>query len=49
MVWVAEHMSYSICEDCGTTENIGQTKGWISTLCGECGERGKNWEKYKND
>lgn len=49
MVWLAEHMSYSICEDCGTTENIGQTKGWISTLCGECGKRGKNWEKYKND
>lgn len=49
MIWLAEHMSYYMCEDCGTTENIGQTKGWISTLCSECGKRGQNWEKYKND
>ena len=44
MVWLSEHMSYHICEVCGSTENIGRTKGWMFTLCEKCGE-GKNWEK----
>jgi hypothetical protein len=51
MVWLAEHMSYQICEECGTTENLGQTKGWIKTLCGDCAKNTNNskrvWEKYK--
>ena len=46
MIWLAENMSYNICETCGSTENIGQTKGWITTLCEKCAN-GKNWEKYK--
>lgn len=48
MVWLAEHMSYYICEDCGSTKNIGQTKGWITTLCEDCSKNNpRNWEKYK--
>jgi len=45
-VSLAENMSYKICECCGTTKNIGQTKGWITTLCKECAEKNKNiiWE-----
>ena len=47
MVWLAEHMSYYICEDCGSTENIGQTKGWITTLCEDCSKKQpRDWEKY---
>ena len=38
MICLAESMSYSICEHCGSTENIKQTKGWIKTLCKECME-----------
>jgi hypothetical protein len=29
----AENLSYDICEECGTTENVGATKGWISVSC----------------
>lgn len=36
MVWLAEHQSYKICEKCGSTENVTQTKGWIKTLCNNC-------------
>jgi hypothetical protein len=32
----AEHLSMSICESCGTTENVTQTEGWIKTICQNC-------------
>ncbi len=41
MVWLAENMSGSICETCGSTENITQTKGWIKTICKKCLEKEK--------
>ena len=46
MVSLAELMSYHICEECGFTENVGHTKGWIYTLCEKCSltdERYKDW------
>lgn len=36
MVLMAEHQSYMVCEYCGTTENVGHTQGWISTICKSC-------------
>jgi len=36
MVWLAESMSYNICEDCGSNENVTQTKGWVYTRCENC-------------
>lgn len=33
IVW-AENESYKICETCGSREDVSQTKGWITTLCG---------------
>lgn len=36
MVRLTEHLSYSICEECGSTKNVTQTKGWIITLCEDC-------------
>ena len=45
MVWLAESMSYKICEKCGSTENIGHTTGWITTLCEKCSiEQTLIWE-----
>lgn len=44
MVHLAENMSYNICEQCGSTENVGQTTGWIYTLCKSCSSKD---EKYK--
>jgi hypothetical protein len=35
-VSLAEHLSYSICEECGSTHNVTQTKGWVYTMCEEC-------------
>src|SRR3990172_2008515 len=46
--WVinfVENMSYRICEECGSNENVGQTSGsWITTVCKRCFD--KNKEKY---
>lgn len=35
-VSMAERMSYLTCEYCGSTKDISQTKGYITTLCGKC-------------
>lgn len=31
-----EKKSYSICENCGSTDDVTQTSGWIKSLCFEC-------------
>lgn len=37
MVWLVENMSYDICETCGSTTNVTQSKGgWITTACHDC-------------
>lgn len=37
LISMAESMSYGICENCGTNQNVSQNKdGWISTLCEGC-------------
>lgn len=41
MIWLAENMSYNICENCGSTTNITHTKGYIQTLCKKCYEKPK--------
>ena len=38
----AEHLSLSICESCGTTENVTQTEGWIRTICQKCLAKDEN-------
>ena len=37
MIWLAEHMSGSICEKCGSFEGkIDEQARWIKCLCDEC-------------
>ena len=37
VVALAESLSYSICEQCGSNENVDQNKkGWSITLCEKC-------------
>lgn len=36
MIEFAEHLSYSICEVCGSTDDVSQTSGWIMSLCKNC-------------
>ncbi len=36
MIRLAESMSMSTCEFCGSTKNIGKTSGWVYTICKEC-------------
>jgi len=36
MVHFAESLSYKTCETCGTTSNVGRTRGWIYTCCWDC-------------
>lgn len=39
MIEDAEDKSYHTCEYCGSTENIGHTIGWITTMCHDCAKR----------
>lgn len=36
MILKAEGDSYGICEECGTTKDVGHTCGWIKTVCRKC-------------
>jgi len=47
MTNLAESMSYSICEFCGTTENVGLTAGWYTTICKPCYDKNKITLKWK--
>jgi len=38
MVWLTHYQSAEICEVCGSSENVSQSKGWIYTRCEKCKE-----------
>lgn len=42
MVSLAEDISGSICEYCGTIKDVGVTSGWISVICKDCHEKTDN-------
>lgn len=39
MIMMAESLSSKICETCGTHHNVGQTIGWVYTICEVCREK----------
>jgi len=46
MIGLAEHMSYGICEMCGTTENVSSGKGgWVKYLCPKCKEERETYRR----
>jgi hypothetical protein len=53
MIRLAEHESYYICEECGSTEHVGITKeGWLFVRCKNCAEKLNliGWKEYgEND
>ena len=38
MIRMAAYMCDNTCEGCGTTEDLGVTRGWISVRCKSCAE-----------
>jgi hypothetical protein len=42
MTSLAESLSYRICEYCGTTKEVGITKGWNITVCSTCREKNES-------
>jgi hypothetical protein len=44
MIYFAEHLSWGICEECGSTNNITHTSGWIKTICEECETKKVTWD-----
>jgi hypothetical protein len=46
MISMAEYMCDNTCQDCGSTEDLGVTTGWIRVLCRTCvighGDRASN-------
>lgn len=43
LIEAAEQESSQVCENCGSTENVSRSGGWIKTLCAKC--RGGNETK----
>lgn len=49
MVQITENLSYQTCEICGSTKEIGSTRGWITTICQPCFDSGKtNSKEWKS-
>jgi hypothetical protein len=46
MVDFAELLSYHICEECGSTKDIGCTTGWLTTLCQDCYNKREKKTKF---
>jgi len=44
------YLSGHTCETCGTMDDVGQTTGWIITLCRKCaaaeGDQRKSWKSW---
>lgn len=38
MIKFAEYLCDNTCDTCGTEENLGMTKGWLSVKCKKCAE-----------
>ncbi len=36
IIHFTENLSYTICEICGSTKGVIQTKGWVKTICKKC-------------
>jgi hypothetical protein len=47
LVDFAESISYSICEFCGSTTGVGQTEGWMYTICWNCYEKNEKANQLK--
>jgi hypothetical protein len=45
MTSLAESLSYRICESCGSTKDVGQTQGWIYTVCKSCYDKNERANK----
>ena len=41
-----ESLSEHTCEKCGSMNHIGNTRGWIRTLCKECAKDEISWKEY---
>jgi hypothetical protein len=52
MITMAEYLCDRTCQDCGSEEDLGLTKGWVSVICRTCviahGDRAMaSWEPVK--
>lgn len=46
----ATFLSEAMCETCGSTDNVTQTKGWVVTKCEKCMKKhlgSQGWIKHK--
>ena len=41
---ILEDASHLTCEECGSSKDIGNTSGWIKTLCKECAKEDSSWK-----
>ena len=53
MIKMADFICSNTCQECGSRNDLGQTKGWIATMCRNCiighGDRAMaSWKSFKN-
>jgi hypothetical protein len=48
MIWYAEYLSSYTCEICGSMKDVGQTEGWIYTMCETCYASENTHTNHKN-
>lgn len=49
IIGFVEYLSNHVCENCGTTKDIGWTQEWITTLCRECATKSNVINHWKSD
>jgi hypothetical protein len=47
MVRLAGSLSYNICEECGTFNNVGMTEGWYAVRCQSCYDKNDRLKDLK--
>lgn len=49
LIAYATHLCHNRCENCGSTEELGQTEGWISIICSKCADTNKRKWNSRRD
>ena len=47
MVNLATSISYNMCIECSSRENLGRTKGWVTTMCKSCAKNNSTWQSFE--
>lgn len=47
MVNLATSISYNMCIECSSREDLGRTKVWVTTMCKSCAKNDSTWQSFE--